>query len=220
MRLFKVLVFAVAWYGIVLPCDISQSTTFSSYVRGVALFCAGMACMKGTSYLYQRYNAYRHQNQLNDIRRLSIDKRGCSVKSGNDDVNLFDRIGDTNALLRTRLGHEYADEVSSRVFDETMEVNLLPFDVKLKLEPGKRKCVEQMEESYKAIYSHLNNIEYQYLVFTTTQSQRQTLTRSFSSIFGGSSALRKRVSRTWSNILTYKNSADHGQAEGKHPDEE
>lgn|GEM_PF-5800305 len=70
MRLsLKFFVVAMSLHGMILPNENIQSTSFSSYLRGAALFCAGAACMKGTSYLYQRYWSPKSKSTLDAVRR-------------------------------------------------------------------------------------------------------------------------------------------------------
>lgn len=70
MRLsLKIFVVVISLHGMILPNENIQSTSFSSYLRGAALFCAGMVCMKGTSYLYQRYWSPKSKPALDAARR-------------------------------------------------------------------------------------------------------------------------------------------------------
>lgn len=114
MRLsLKFFVVAMLLHGMILPNENIQSTSFSSYLRGAALFCAGAACMKGTSYLYQRYWSPKSKSTLDAVRRS---------------MSIMPRQGDNNRSLAELKPVDGAPSAAQNLFQGIEAANKLIAD--------------------------------------------------------------------------------------------
>lgn len=125
-------------HGITLPNENIQSTSFSSYLRGAALFCAGMVCMKGTSYLYQRYWAPKPS--------LDAVRRSISMQSPIASNISMLRQHDNNGSLAKLKPVDDASSAANKLFQSINTANGLIADFDKKWKPHREGLGELQEK--------------------------------------------------------------------------
>lgn len=126
-------------HGITLPNENIQSTSFSSYLRGAALFCAGMVCMKGTSYLYQRYWSPKSKPSLDAVRRSMT---MLSPVADKDIPGQHDNNGSLAKLKPT----DGAPSAANKLFQSINTANGLIADFDTKWKPHREGLGELQEK--------------------------------------------------------------------------